>query len=320
MIISCLSLHIHDEPAFSLGRIVGNGGMGVKCVQKGETNIRVLDVYEFEVFRQKEWDFADQRNTSIFDQAKEYLERLTEIDPNRTKILTANLEELKNRYSVVSNLTLESTADSGFVPLQDGCELIQIAVFVKESWPGDPVLFISQEYWDQLDQNNKAALFVHEVLFKHLTDQGVENSRSTRYWVGQLLSNEIEKFDEKVKYYYQTLKDTGFKEFSLPFPKLSKSWFNIDQVEYIEFNEAEDDIERIQFKTPFWLEEWEYQKWGGYVCFIEIDKVKEFTRFHFVKDHYYTHYDIYEPSTETAPSKNCDELELESKLFRELER
>ncbi len=248
-----------STPAKASGRIVGNGGHGVVCTVDGVTTYEVLDHYEARVFRGTQPDTGDPFGT-LFERAVELIKRWHSVDPARTRDLLSRLKSVSERHVIIDNFDLEPTDDVGDVQLQRGCRLFQLAVYREPDFPGDPVLTISKEMWEKLDDANRVVLFVHEAVYQALLSAGVSNSRSTRYWVNRALANNFSDFAKDLESYLEALQATGFQQFVFSRWNLPIQ-LSVDQVTFT--RDEVTRISRVDFALPLQVRS---KNWSGWVC------------------------------------------------------
>lgn len=91
---------------------------------------------------------------------------------------------LKNIKFLSKGKKLKLVNDS-FEPLvEEGCEVVQVAVYYDES-----ILLVDQSLWDQMNWTSKIGLLAHEIIYFMDRQNGSKNSISTRKLVGQLFSS-----------------------------------------------------------------------------------------------------------------------------------
>lgn len=97
------------------------------------------------------------------------------------------INEFLVKYSVTTSLgqKLALLGDFSTGPIPLGCEIEQLAVFLD----GPTLLVIDREIWDALNQQNRAALLAHEIVYRN--DRivfGFSNSNKARNLVGRFFS------------------------------------------------------------------------------------------------------------------------------------
>ena len=235
---------------FASGRIVGNGGFVVHCggkppeplptpnptpmptatpdptqptgptlppqpsegIRETKETYETLDLYEARVMRG--WPIVLPEGESWSTLVEVALKRWDSKDPYRSqKYLKEAKEFFQGRAALIPNMDLSPTGDAGEVNLQKGCYLEQAAVQVKPDLPGDVEVRISKDIWDRLGEPSRAALVLHEILYKEFLQEKKEDSRAARFWVGLLLADRLEIYNTEQKY-LNALHQSGLHDFS----------------------------------------------------------------------------------------------------------
>jgi hypothetical protein len=106
--------------------------------------------------------------------------------PERDAVIR-NIDKLKSKFNYLpKGMKLKSTDDFGKLDfsLPTHCKLEQLAVYNDETNRID----IDTEIWNSLNEQNKAALIAHEVIYKHYRDAHDKDSKLTRKIVAMLFS------------------------------------------------------------------------------------------------------------------------------------
>ncbi len=179
-----LGIALLASQAARADRIVGNGGDLVTC-----TNAHfVLDVYEAKQMRGMTADFHSPGDPQDFyAKAKAVLERVAAVDPERGALYLQWLAEFPVVSRILPDQTFDDIKDSGNVVLQNSCRrLDQLAIQRQPENPEDSRYLINGDLWDQLvnEPDQRAALVVHEIVYRDALRRGHINSQATRYLVG----------------------------------------------------------------------------------------------------------------------------------------
>lgn len=158
------------------GSVAGNGGDVVFC-PKGVYPIRLLDLYELEIFEKKYPKFLTSASGNAQVKAEAVISQLKEISPVRANRYLQELSHFMERIDFV-NSELPNLPDDLNIVLPVGCELKQIAIQNKTN--GQPRYSINLSLWQLLDENQKAALILHEIIYSENIDGGHTDSRATR--------------------------------------------------------------------------------------------------------------------------------------------
>ncbi len=173
------------------GTINGGGGKGVLCrTGKGEI-IEILDFYEARLIHDLVIEDQDLNQEQAIELAARLLSNhfwtpwnidVESVVEKSKLMISSAINDIK---FITEGKKLKSTKDS-FEPLvENGCEIVQIAVTYDES-----VILVDKTLWDRLDWLNRVALITHELYYFVERLSGVENSISTRRFVGYLFSAE----------------------------------------------------------------------------------------------------------------------------------
>lgn len=97
---------------------------------------------------------------------------------------------------MLSDLTFPDIPDSNHFPLPSNCALRQAAIQQVKVVPHDKKYLINKDVWDYLDENQRAVLVLHEIVYGEALRHGHETSQKSRYFGSLLFSDEIQKMDE----------------------------------------------------------------------------------------------------------------------------
>lgn len=179
LLISLIVLNSLNILAQDKAGVDGGGGKGVVCRDDNNQIIsaELLDLYEGRVQYGISVPLSDE---PVMDQVRNAIGYISEGKGENFKEslnFTAKLVNLKKR--ILPNGTgLEDIDDSHHVITTKDCAIEQLANFTK----GNQVL-IDGEIWNKLNNTNKAALIVHEALYKQLRNYGATNSIRARKFV-----------------------------------------------------------------------------------------------------------------------------------------
>jgi hypothetical protein len=169
------------------GTVTGNGGDVIVCGDK----VQMLDVYEGMTLRNLHLDLDGPDFKSKVDFA---IRRIMKVDPWRGRVLWQLNSEFLSEVKFVRNVDLRDIEDSNQPFLPKGCKQEQIAIQnIKVTW-ADPTYIINEDLWDKLDENNKAVLVIHEIVFLASTRiDGVSQwtSPTVRFMTEIMISNFI---------------------------------------------------------------------------------------------------------------------------------
>lgn len=167
----------------------GNGGFVVMCPDKSI----VLDLHEAVVQGSVVIDSNSKSLTSIENRVHYLIDRLEEKDFYRAELYRLWFKDFFKETQFIQGQKLYPVPDVGFTYIPKECTL-DLAVFQKT--PDFRLKYrytISQDIWDQLDTLNKAALIMHELIYREATlpENRHQTSESARFFNGWLHSMEF---------------------------------------------------------------------------------------------------------------------------------
>ncbi len=192
------SFYLATQNSFA-GHEAGNGGDVVLCRNsKGEVaSVELLDFYEARVQR-KIYNEIDLFSDSHLEIAKKIIGRLTEHSPIRVKRYLAMIESFHSETLFLSGVQLVDIPDSENIILPNpSCSIEQIAIQRSPVFPEDKRYTINQDLWDLLDEENRAGLILHEIVYREAISYGHENSIAVRYFNSYMFSNKFKNMSQK---------------------------------------------------------------------------------------------------------------------------
>lgn len=175
---------------------VGNGGGGWLCkdrMTKSHRWFSFVDLYEAETEFGLKLDLPRERDEWAIAAGK--LEALEAHVPRLAALLTIGLEELRERMTILpesASLTIIDDALIRVKPHPETCPSGYLYYAQLANFTEDGRLLVAGVYWHspEFSPAERAALLVHEVVYKTLRDRANEgNSVRTRQIVGLLFSN-----------------------------------------------------------------------------------------------------------------------------------
>lgn len=182
-------------------KIIGNGGMVVVCAKgTGEPEVRLLDVYETEdTYNAPQLPplrLSNPEGGSYREKFLNLVERIKTRFPDLTRQILVEFENFE-KYTAFKRKKLPDTADDFHSDLPIGCELKQLVVQREPMFQRRPWFTVAVEYWDRMDDFNKAATVLHETLLRIGVQNGVEHSIGVRYLVGLLLADDLQSISDQ---------------------------------------------------------------------------------------------------------------------------
>ncbi len=174
----------------------GNGGDGIRCpMAGGKYKVELLDHYEARTIRKIKINLGDDA-LSAEEKVKLAISRIFQINPIRAKKYLGWLESFKEDAFFVSEGELQDIPDAGAVVIPSGCELVQLAVYQEKTLPGDHTYLVNLKYWNELDNDGKAGLMLHEFIYRDFTSQVMahSNSKMARYFNALISSIDLNEY------------------------------------------------------------------------------------------------------------------------------
>jgi hypothetical protein len=202
------------------GKEAGNGGNVVTCRKADHslTSIEMLDYYEARVFRGISVSMGD----ASFDYKQKIdlvLDRLAKSDPGRAERYRGWAKSFMSEAALIPGITLTPIPDSDQVGLPRGCAMEQIAIQKEPQFPQDSRYTISKDLWDNLDEQGKAGLILHEIIYREALGFGHQTSVASRYFHSLIASELYSKLTDRERIKLMQL---------LPFWTVNVQGFEID--------------------------------------------------------------------------------------------
>ncbi|MBP9706714.1 MAG: hypothetical protein KBD78_03665 [Oligoflexales bacterium] len=173
------------------GAIVGNGGDAVICL-KDDTNevisVQLLDFYEAKY----RWIFnldLDQAGTSVEEKLDYVIKKLSKHDPVRAKVYKEQIDTFHANTNYWPGIRLHNIKDANEIGIPKGCVVGQVARQHNSSLAFDKYFVVAKDIYDLMDNNNKAGLILHEIIYKEMIARGAKESSWARQMTA-LLSSE----------------------------------------------------------------------------------------------------------------------------------
>lgn len=160
----------------------GNGGDFMVCRNPDASirSVELLDFYEARVIRGVAIDLGES-NRPLEELVGEGISRIARLDSAMAGKLTGLAARFMDDADFQSGVYLEDVTDSGYVPVQRGCAVEQVAVRLNGPLPaGARRYVINRDLWDLADTVQKAGLVLHELIYGELRDLGALDSVAAR--------------------------------------------------------------------------------------------------------------------------------------------
>lgn len=190
------------------GRTVGNGGDVLKCEANGSFTYTILDWYEGIEIRNLNLNLGES-HLGFDEKIQIALNRLQRVSPKRAARFQLILANFFNETKWLTSGTLIDVPDSDHILLPNNCQILQIANQSTPVLSTDKRYVIDFKLWQELNDDQKVALVLHEIIYKEALEDGHRNSISTRILNSLVLSKELEAMS--VNEFTNVLKILGFK-------------------------------------------------------------------------------------------------------------
>ncbi len=180
LFISCLA---GASTTLAAPTTIGNGGTGIACYDSNGklTSVRLLDLWEAEILDGVRPGISISKyQIQVRTQAK-ILAKLLHSDPYYVELTEETLGKIQ---LLPPGARLQLTGDVNTVLAPSlGCQYVQIANHTNTGR-----LFVVGDFWDRLDEMNRAALLTHETLYLFMRTWDERNSDRIRRTVALLFS------------------------------------------------------------------------------------------------------------------------------------
>lgn len=180
-----------------------NGGTLVRC----GSELEVFDLYESQ--NSYGLELSPIPGTDYIKILEQVLSRLDRHNPLRANLYRSFLKdfEKESRFIPDSNFTEIPDVGAG-VPYPKECVVVQAVAQFRQITPQGLRYLINQDLWVQLSPYQKAALTLHELVYREAyeANNNIENSLGVRYFTGYLFSTTAQT--DSLKGYIETLKNS----------------------------------------------------------------------------------------------------------------
>ncbi|MFL5814224.1 MAG: hypothetical protein ACJ763_11655 [Bdellovibrionia bacterium] len=193
------------------GSHAGNGGDVVYCEHPlpGQKRIELLDLFESRVLRdnalalgEEGWDYK-RRIAYVLD-------RLKRLDPYRAGIYADNASHFLDDSEFTTD-ELPDIPDSLHIALPEGCKIRQIVIQSPQPEAEKKRFLVNKALWEMLDEENRAALVLHETIYREALSLRQTNSINTRLLNGTITSHALDAID--LRDYLNLLLSTEMKNY-----------------------------------------------------------------------------------------------------------
>jgi len=168
----------------------GNGGDALVCknAQGQITSAHFFDLYEAQ--EKFGMTLVPPKGTTVDEKVLNLIDRVADLDPMRAKTMKLWYKTFNKESAVRPGITLVDIPDTGDAFWPKECDLAQLVVQTDLDLPLNPYRYtFSKDIWQLLDDNNKAATIVHELLWREARFARHKTSAAVRYFNGLFQSD-----------------------------------------------------------------------------------------------------------------------------------
>lgn len=204
LLIAAAAVTVHADE----GGSVGNGGQGVYC--KKTNSIELFDYYEARVMRNL--TFTRTRLT-YKEKLEAILKRIERVDRVRAQFFREKMADFQKEVQFVADSTLEPIPDANSLVVPKGCEVVQMAVQRPPRFPGEKYYFVDDSKWKLMNDDQKAGLILHEIIYRESIGLGEKTSEAARYLNSTLASDQFPSMSRAD--YLKMLSLTRFRRYTV---------------------------------------------------------------------------------------------------------
>jgi len=205
------SLLFASSFSWALGDQKDNGGNVIFCNKNGSMEIQLLDLYEGHVAY--DFNFVPAQAKTMAEIFEERVQTLDKWNPTRANLYRQYFKSFSDEAKFLPpGNSIPNIGDEGWATVPDGCELKQIVVQQDIPTPEGIRYFVNRDLWAQLSEESKAALLLHEFIYREGRDakNNFRNSSGVRYFNALIHSDLMPKL--ALKQYIAHLRYIGFQE------------------------------------------------------------------------------------------------------------
>jgi hypothetical protein len=172
------------------GDVEGHGGGGIVCKDSNGSIISVeaLDWKEAQELYTELKPYLGNPSLTVDEKVALGLSRLTMVDKDRQIRWGTYAKNFMAEARFVANSSLPLIEDIGTkLILPKNCKIRQIVIHKDPVLPLQKRYTINKDLWDKMDNDNKATLILHELIFRDLVSSGQKTSELARYYNAFLL-------------------------------------------------------------------------------------------------------------------------------------
>lgn len=177
-----------------MGGMDGGGGNALLCKDNTQFSLTLLDTYEAKELGLK----IESKKTDFKEIIEDSLNNLKSVSPSRAAIYKAHIDKLLSSDTQwVENKVMPVIDDVKLATFPHNCLLVQVAVqrpLEQLTLPNAKTYIFNRDLFELLSPIDKAALVLHEVLYRESKYANHENSIFARHLVGLIMSGGVRKY------------------------------------------------------------------------------------------------------------------------------
>jgi hypothetical protein len=181
------------------GDWVGNGGDLIRCWRPAEHKFdyELLDYYEGRFFRGLQLDLGPN-NASFDDKVHYALQRLAKKNPTRAALYGSWYKTFFTDTRFFMDGRILQIPDTGPLVIPEGCTVQQIAAQLPDDQilPGDYRYTIDLDLWNDISEDTRAGLILHELVYREAIGNHQTNSKRVRYFNQYISASAFENFGD----------------------------------------------------------------------------------------------------------------------------
>lgn len=221
------------------GHVVGNGGYVLECESNGITKWFSYDLEEGIILNQLMPKYSSFK--SYKEKANDVINRISKINPFRAKLYKQWLLTFETESQFLkTDMDLVNIPDISVGVVPRNCSLRQAIVQISSPGINEPRYLINSTIWNQLDENQKAALVIHELIYREAISEENrhQNSVQVRKLNQWLHSGKLENMT--VQNYIELIHQLQFAQ------------VDAHQIPILLFAFKAKSDERIEYPVHFW--------------------------------------------------------------------
>lgn len=184
-------IFLFTHPVYGGDKVL-NGGNVIVCANSSGSiqSVELLDYYEV---RLNGGSLRFNSNLPSFNgKLIDLFEKWQNIAPKRIALYRKWLSEFPEDAGLYTGINIPAIPDTGSIAIPKGCSLEPVAFQRSDDdvFPGTKRYVINKDLWDLMNEEQKAGLVLHELIYREAIKVGNKTSLPTRFLNGHLASSE----------------------------------------------------------------------------------------------------------------------------------